>query len=168
MLGIFVDIENELSDIAKEAELLSQSVDQYGNPPEDASEAWSWITLQGFASGAEKVYSGCERVMQMIASDIDQAKVDHSEGWYRSLLKRMAHPYPDVRDAVISPDCYKLLDMLRAFRHRERNSYGLALDREIVLERAAQAQEAFEMFRSEIAAFKAKLQEADPNNGHRM
>jgi hypothetical protein len=168
MLGIFVDIENEFSDAAREAEMLSQSLNLYRNAPEDAPAAWSWITVQGFASGIEKVYSGCERVMQMIATEIDQAKIDHTEGWHMALLKRMAHPYPDVRDAVISPECRKLLDMLRAFRHRERYSYGLALDRDIVLERAGQAIEAFEMFRSEVAAFAAKMQDPAPENGHRV
>jgi hypothetical protein len=57
MLGIFVDIENELSDIAREVEMLSRSLELYGNPPPDAPEAWNWIIIQGFASGIEKVYS---------------------------------------------------------------------------------------------------------------
>jgi hypothetical protein len=165
MLGIFVDLENELSDIAKEVELLSLSLELYRSPPKDAPEAWHWITIQGFASGVEKVYSGCERVMQMIAGEIDHSKVDHVEGWHMSLLKRMAHPYPGVRDAVISTECYKALDQLRAFRHRQRNSYGLTLDRAIVLERAAQAREAFEMFRSEVAAFAAKMEEPASDKG---
>ena len=166
MLGIFVDIENELSDVTSEVEMLSRSLELYRSPPKDAPEAWHWITIQGFASGVEKVYSGCERVMQMIASEVDRSKVDHAEGWHMSLLKRMANPYPDVRDAVISSKCCQALDRLRAFRHRQRNSYGLALDRAIVLERAAQVEEAFEMFRSEVAAFAAKMQETerDKNN----
>ena len=97
--------------------------------------------------------------MQMIASELDGSKIDHAEGWHMSLLKRMANPYPGIREAVISAECYRALDQLRAFRHRQRHSYGLALDRGIVLERAAQAKEAFEMFRSEVAAFAAELQE---------
>jgi len=40
MLGIFVDIENELSDIAKEVELLSHSLELYKSPPAGAPEAW--------------------------------------------------------------------------------------------------------------------------------
>jgi hypothetical protein len=108
MLGIFVDIENEVSDIAREVEMLSRSLELYENPPQDAPEAWHWIMIQGFASGAEKVYSGCERVMEMIASEIDRAKVDHAGGWHMSLLKRMAHPYPGVREAVISTSCSAL------------------------------------------------------------
>jgi hypothetical protein len=116
----------------------------------------------------EKVYSGCERVMEMVASEIDHSKVDHAEGWHTSLLKRMANSYPGVREAVISSGCYNALDQLRAFRHRHRNSYGLTLDRTIVLERAAQAKQAFDIFRSEIAAFAVRMQkpEADEKDRH--
>ena len=111
--------------------------------------------MQGLASGVEKIYTGCERVMAMIANDIDGARIERNEGWHISLLKRMAHPFPDVRDAVISAECFRMLDQLRAFRHRERNTYGLILDRGIVLERALQTRAAFEKFRSEVTLFAA-------------
>ena len=53
--------------------------------------------------------------MAMIASSVDGARVEHSEGWHISLLKRMANPFPDVRAAVISEQTYKALDRLRSF-----------------------------------------------------
>lgn len=62
--------------------------------------------------------------MEMIASEVDHSKMDHAEGWHMSLLKRMANPYPGVRKSVISGECYKALDQLRAFRHRQRNSWA--------------------------------------------
>jgi hypothetical protein len=139
VLGIFVDIENELADIGNEVEMLSDGIAIFRRDDAHAEPAWSWLALQGLASGVEKVYTGCERVMAMIASDIDGAKVDRGEGWHISLLKRMAHPFPGVRDAVITEECYRALDQLRAFRHRERNTYGLILDAGIVLDRASRA-----------------------------
>jgi hypothetical protein len=166
MLGIFVDIENELADIESEVEMLSRGVEIYRQRDDDADPAWDWLAVQGLASGVEKIYTGCERVMAMIASEIDGARVDHSEGWHISLLKRMAHPFPDVRDAVISDECFRALDQLRAFRHRERNTYGLILDRDIVLERAVQTKAAFESLRSEVAAFAEKMRDPQPGNGN--
>lgn len=165
MLGIFVDIDNELADIAKEAKMLADSVDIYRNSASDAGPAWTWLAVQGLASGVEKIYTGCERVMAMIASDIDGAKIDHSEGWHISLLRRMAYPFPGVRDAVISDRCFKALDRLRAFRHRQRNTYGLVLDPEIVLERTIETGAAFEKFRSEVAAFAERRNDPDSNGG---
>lgn len=101
----------------------------------------------------EKIYSGCERVMAMIASEVDGARLDRQEGWHITLLKRLSHPYPGIRGAVLSPETFKALDLLRAFRHRERNTYGIALDADIVLERSKQAAEAFGLFHADIIGF---------------
>jgi hypothetical protein len=157
MLGIFVDIENELVDIENEVKMLSRGVDVYRRTVVDADPAWNWLAIQGLASGVAKIYTGCERVMEMVANHVDGAKIEHSEGWHVSLVRQMAHPFPGIRDSVISPECFLALDHLRAFRHRERNSYGLVLDSEIVVERAAETKIAFAKFRSEIAAFAAKM-----------
>jgi len=100
--------------------------------------------------------------MEMVASEIDHSKADHAEGWHMSLLKRMANP-----EAVISSGCYNALDQLRAFRHRHRNSYGLTLDRTIVLERATQTKQAFDIFRSEMAAFAVRMQKPDADEKDR-
>lgn len=161
MLGIFVDIENELADIGKEVEMLSASIAIFERDAADADQAWSWLVIQGLASGVEKIYTGCERVMAMIASEIDSAKVEHGEGWHVSLLKRMAHPFPNVRDAVVTRPTYKALDRLRAFRHRERNTYGLILDAEIVVERAKQTEAAFGAFKTDLLAFADKMMGSD-------
>jgi hypothetical protein len=98
--------------------------------------------------------------MAMIATDIDGARIEHGDGWHISLLKRMAHPFPNVRGAVISEETYKALDQLRSFRHRERNTYGLVLDEEIVVERANQTGLAFKLFKSQLVAFAAKMSAA--------
>lgn len=148
-----VDIENELIDIEKEAAMLASAVALYHHTAGKKEQEWEWLATQGLASGVEKIYTGCERVMAMIAASVDGAPVDHIEGWHVALLKRMAHAYPGVRGAVITPECQGQLDRLRAFRHRERNSYGLTLDTEIVVERAHETQSIFQRFKQEIVAF---------------
>ena len=161
MRGIFVDIENELGDIEKEIAMLAGGVEIYRKSTSE-DPAWSWLAVQGLASGVEKIYTGCERVMQMIASEIDGSKISHGDGWHSSLLKRIANPFPGVRDAVISEETYRALDQLRSFRHRERNSYGLVLDAEIVLERASQAKPAFDSFKGDVLAFAARTNKGGP------
>jgi hypothetical protein len=96
--------------------------------------------------------------MGLIASEVDHAHVAHTEGWHTSLLKRIANPFPGVREAVISDATYTILDHLRSFRHRERNTYGLSLDSAIVVERAHEAVEAFTGFRDDIASFMSRHQ----------
>ncbi len=79
-------------------------------------------------------------------------------GWHSALLRRMANPFPGLRgamisEAMISEECHRRLDRLRAFRHRERNTYGINLDFGIVVDRAREAVSAFAGFRDEIRAF---------------
>lgn len=159
MRGTCVDIENELADIAREVGLLAAGVDLVREAHRGTDPAWDWLAVQGLASGVEKIYTGCERIMSLIAAEIDGARIQRSEGWHVSLLKRMSHPFPGVRDAVISEACFTALDHLRAFRHRERNSYGFVLDVGIVLERATQTGPAFERFRSEVSAILDRLRD---------
>ncbi|MDP3898403.1 MAG: hypothetical protein Q8Q62_17170 [Mesorhizobium sp.] len=152
MPGIFVDIQNELTDIEREVGMLSDAVSLYAKGSKD-DPAWVWVVVQGLASGVEKVYSGCERVMAMIAADIDATPVSHHDGWHAALLSRVAQAFPGVRGAVISEQTYQALDLLRSFRHRHRNSYGLTLDAEIVVDRAQQASFAFAHFKRDVTDF---------------
>jgi hypothetical protein len=156
-----VDLENELADVGKEVDMLASGLAIFQASAADADPAWSWLAVQGLASGVEKIYTGCERIMAMIASSVDGARVEHTEGWHISLLKRMANSFPDVRAAVISEQTYKALDRLRSFGHSERDTYGLVLDTEIVVERASQTIEAFGQFNLELAVFIAAMNSSD-------
>ena len=94
--------------------------------------------------------TGFERVMTRIVGEIDAAPIVRADRWHRSLLQQVAQPMPGRRAAVISKAC---LDRLRAFRHRERNTYGPDLDFDIILDRSAEAVAAFDVFRGEVRAF---------------
>nr|WP_304375212.1 hypothetical protein [Rhizobium alvei] len=88
--------------------------------------------------------------MAAVAANIDNSPVPHDSGWHATLLRRMHNDFPGVRERVLSDETYRALDAIRAFRHRERNSYGMSLDADIVEERVREAVEAFEMFRLDI------------------
>jgi hypothetical protein len=153
MHPIFVDIENEFSEIAVEAEGLSNRLARLDaeGPLLDFQDRWEATHV--CASATEKIYTGCERVMARLASEIDGVPVSHSDGWHMALLRRIARPYPDLRSAIISAECYAILDKLRSFRHRERNSYGVRLDFDIVIERGREALSGLSIFRNEVLAF---------------
>jgi hypothetical protein len=171
MPAAYSDIRNEIADLAEEVERLGTSLARHPDLAGlDQLEVWERTHF--LASATEKVYTGCERVMSRIASDVDHEPIARGDGWHIGLLKRMSHPIADVRDAVIGPDLYSKLDRLRSFRHRERNSYGLQLDSCIVLERAKEAVIAFDVFRIDVERFldllSAKPDEAqdDPSTPH--
>lgn len=149
----YVDIGNEFAEIADEVHHLSNRLTRIGQERLTPGSQEEWEASLVCASAAEKIYTGCERVMARLADEIDNSHVVHADGWHAALLRRMAHPFPSVRNAIISRECYAVLDKLRAFRHRERNSYGIHLDLSVVIERAREAVAGFETFRAEVMAF---------------
>lgn len=148
-----VNVGNELAEIAQEAARLSLRLERVGTERLPTGSQAEWEAMLVCASAAEKIYTGCERVMARLASEVDGVPVVHSEGWHGALLRRMSHPFPDARGPIISGPCHGVLDRLRAFRHRERNTYGINLDFNIVVERAREAVEGFGLFRDEVRAF---------------
>lgn len=144
------EIEDEFSLIAQEVAhltLVLQRIDT-GEPIGPGSHAqWEVTTL--CATSIEKIYTGCERIMARIAAGLDGAEIGKGDGWHRALLDRMSQPFR-ARDAVLTRETLGLLDRMRAFRHRERNSYGFNLDTDIVLERACEAIQAFDKFAVDV------------------
>jgi hypothetical protein len=152
----FDDIERELRQIAREVEHLEQVLARpSAAAPASGSQA-EWEATHICASAAEKIYTGCERVMARIASIFDTAPLKHGDGWHATLLRRMAQKFPDSRGPVISSAGFAALDALRAFRHRERNTYGFDLDDGLVVARSGQAAAAFTRFRADVEAFFAR------------
>ena len=163
----FVDIENEFVEIAAEAERLSNRlarIDPAGMPANTQDE---WEATLVCASAVAKIFSGCERVMARLAAEIDRTPVVHADGWHAALLRRMANPFLDARGPIISKSCHEVLDRLRAFRHRERNTYGINLDFQIVVQRGHEAVAGFSMFRTEVDAFLHRLQPSTGQAGSR-
>jgi hypothetical protein len=153
MHATFVDIENEFSDIAEEAEHLSCFLDRLTQAGPPAERQALWEAAHVCASATEIIYTGCERIMAHVAREVDDAPVAHSDGWRAALPRHMAHPFPGVRNSVISDECYRQTDRLRAFRHRERNTYGTNLDFDIVVEQSGEAVTTFSAFHNNVRLF---------------
>jgi hypothetical protein len=133
---IFVDIRAALRDAEEEAGLLERARQRFADAvvqSQDPVERWTYVVA--LASGVARVYSGLERVLTMIAHELDH-HVPQDRDWHSLLLRRMTMEIPDRRPAVISNDTYRRLNELRAFRYRVRNSYGGGLDPTLVVANA--------------------------------
>ncbi len=117
--GLGVDIENEFKTLLEEAAMLADVLPSLSAPTQKARR---WIEIAGAAAAIEKIYSGCERVMLLLAKRVDGAAIDKSDGWHATLLKRMSNDFPEVRGPILSAACREDLDRFRSFRHRVRNS----------------------------------------------
>lgn len=85
------------------------------------------LYLDGVALNLHGIYTGFERIFELIATHIDQTRPE-GKNWHHELLRQMAAEIPMVRPPVISIESRNLLDELRGFRHVVRNVYAFNFD----------------------------------------
>ena len=151
-----IDAFNELHEIIGEAEKLQEAITSEESSKQ-MTDATNWIFIQGFASAIEKIYTGCERVLELVAKQVDMDPIPKSNDWHRQLLLRMKNELSGVRPAVLSASTYKTLNDFRSFRHRQRNSYGSDLDSVRVMELAKEAVKLPKMLKADLEILKNNL-----------
>lgn len=85
--------------------------------------------LDGVALNLHSFYTGLERILELVISEVDQARPS-GPAWHHELLRQVATPIPELRPALITDETRTTLDRYRGFRHVVRNIYAFALDRE--------------------------------------
>jgi uncharacterized protein YukE len=113
-------IRQELEELAVVVRRVERIWEQAGRSSDDYYVDATALNLHGF-------YAGLERIFELIADDVDQAKPDGAH-WHQDLLRQMAAEVPGVRPAVIAPQLRDQLDKYRGFRHVVRNVYTYNLD----------------------------------------
>ena len=83
--------------------------------------------LNSVALNLHSLYSGWERIFELIAIEIDGGALG-GEAWHAELVKQMTLDLPGTRPPVIRKDTAAQLDEYRKFRHRIRNIYATGLD----------------------------------------
>lgn len=108
--------------------------------------------LDGVALNLHGLYSGLERIFELVAEVIDGAK-PVGENWHQVLLKQMADEVPGVRPAVISGDIFPKLNEYRGFRHVVRNVYTFKFDPDRIDRLVDEAPEMLRQVNWELMAF---------------
>jgi hypothetical protein len=153
---IFADVRKEIELAAAEARRLREALALFRKSAVLRAGPGRYLAVGGIASGIEKVYSGIERALRYLASDIDGHLQEGGE-WHKRLLTRMRTPVEGKRPRVISEKTFGLLDELRAFRHRERNLYASDLDVERMLEIARTIPAAIVAVKKDVASLEKAL-----------
>ncbi|MCL5061731.1 MAG: hypothetical protein M1443_00785 [Nitrospirae bacterium] len=97
-------------------------------------------------------YTGCERIFQKIADDINGG-VPVSMDWHKRLLKSMSLEIEKIRPPVISKDTAKALEEYLAFRHVVRNIYGFEIDSERLKRLIEKLFSTHKRFKKEVEGF---------------
>jgi len=115
--------------------------------------------LDGVALNLHGLYSGLERIFELVAEVVDGEKPS-GENWHLSLLEQMSNNIPGVRPAVISGNSFSLLNEYRGFWHVVRNVYTYRFDPEKIGRLVGKAPEVFARVRTELLAFSDFLEES--------
>lgn len=83
--------------------------------------------IDGVALNLHSFYTGLERIIELVVSEIDEA-LPTGAAWHQELLRKAATEVPQLRPALISDATRDRLDRYRGFRHVVRNVYAFELD----------------------------------------
>lgn len=112
---------------------------------QDAYLSAAALALHGF-------YTGVERLMELIARDVDGGVLG-GESWHAELLQQMSMKVPGIRPAVISTETAAWLDEYRKFRHLVRNVYAVVLLPDRMASLVDTLPSGWGRFRDELLAF---------------
>jgi hypothetical protein len=149
---IALDIEVELGQLAHlkaEIERVNQLIK---TSPELAD-----LLYENQALKLHNFYTGCERIFQVVASELNGA-LPTGYDWHKRLLERMALPH-EGRPALISTPTAQTLEKYLAFRHVVRNIYGYELEAQRIDQLITQQGVVWPQFEAEVRAFVAWLRE---------
>lgn len=114
------------------------------------------IYEESLALKIHNFYTGCERIFQKVAEDINGG-VPRSLDWHKRLLRTMALEIENRRPPVIAKTTCKALEEYLAFRHVVRNIYGFEIDAERLKSLIEKLPKAQSMFRKDVGRFIAFL-----------
>jgi HepT-like protein len=115
--------------------------------------------LDSVALNLHGLYSGLERIFEIIAGNIDANKPS-GVNWHQVLLNQMAKEIPQLRPAVISARVCSLLQDYKGFRHIVRNVYTYRFDVRKIEKLVTDAPDVFAEVKSELLSFATFLEES--------
>ena len=83
--------------------------------------------LDAAALNLHAFYSGIERLLELVARQVDET-MPQGSSWHAELLAQMAAPVSGVRPSILSAELLGRLERYRGFRHVVRNVYTYNLD----------------------------------------
>jgi len=113
-------------EIKFELENLERLVEEAKKLLEEIGDAPDFIETRAAGSILHDFYCGAEKIFERIAVNVDK-NLPSGENWHTDLLTRMAEPWKDKRNEVITPGLMGVLKEYMRFRHLFRHIYGFEL-----------------------------------------
>lgn len=150
LMGIVVDIETELGHMRRLAADIQDVQREIATDPE-----YSRLFYENLALKLHNFYTGCERIFNMVTSELNGGPPTGFD-WHQRLLDRMAADWGE-RPAIITPTTAADLREFLSFRHVVRNVYGYELDPERIERLLEKYPQTWTAFRSDVENFIRQL-----------
>ncbi len=108
--------------------------------------------LNSVALNLHSLYTGLERIFELIALELDGGALG-GDAWHSELLRQMTLDLPDTRPAVLLRETATRLDEYRKFRHRIRNIYATLLNPDRMASLVTGLPDLWRQVRQELEAF---------------
>ena len=139
---------------------LARVVDRIGRIWQQALTAADDYYVDATALNLHGFYAGLERLLEIIADGVDQAKLSGAH-WHDDLLRQMVAEVPGIRPPVLRQETRERLDRYRGFRHVVSNVYTYNLDPEQIGVLVKQLAPTMARVSQELAAFADFLEQMD-------
>lgn len=120
LLALKALVEEELTALQRLLHDVQEGVSGLDSPP-------SQFALNAIASYLHQFYTGCERILERIAVQVDESLPGGAFS-HANLLAQMAREQPGIRPAVLDKALWLRLQDYLAFRHFFRPAYGYTLE----------------------------------------
>jgi hypothetical protein len=139
---LIAEIENELSKLYT---IVNKIAGQKNRTDDEEVIESAALRLHNF-------YTGCERIFNLIAAEVNGA-TPHEPDWHKRLLNQVALDIDPIRPAIISQQTHSDLSELLRFRHIVRNIYGFELSPDRITHLIDHTMRLYPRFSNEIGAF---------------
>ncbi len=146
------DILAELAKMHRLAEQIQRVQVELEADPKQAD-----FLYDSFALKLHNFYTGCERIFQLVATELN-GSLPSGNDWHRRLLDRMKTER-EGRPAVISEEMAVKLQEYLGFRHVVRSLYGYELEPDRIDKLVRLYPTVWQQFEEEMQAFIAWLKE---------
>ena len=143
---IAIDIENELTRLSQLETQIKIVEEEIEKNPHLAN-----IFYESLALKLHNFYTGCERIFQIVASELNGG-LPSSYDWHRRLLTRMANKQQE-RPALLTQKTVGSLAEYLGFRHVVRNIYGFELETQRVKYLVQNYYEVWRNFNQDVCEF---------------
>jgi len=121
--------------------------------------------VNSVALNLHSLYSGLERVFELIALELDGGTLG-GPNWHTELLRQMTLDLGETRPPVLQKETAARLDEYRKFRHLVRSIYATNLDLKRMESLVAQLPSLWSQVRQDLGAFSVFLEELSRADDH--